>query len=248
MPALAGHLRVAADAEVAERGPVEPRQDERLVPGRARPGVDVDERERRPERARPGGRSRRGSRRPPGWPSQQSVATRSATTCSFASRASTPTSRQRRSQAGSVGLRSFCQKPGPPAPSGKRWRLSGRSARCGSMHRGDPGEVADELALRDRPAGVARRAGGKSGLSRLVSFRSTPPIAPDALTAEPVERGELLVRGGPRVEVGRRSGAAVWRRSAVRGSSASTASTVGRALDGPLAGHLERVAARPRSP
>ena len=45
--ALAGRLGIAADAEVPERGPVEPGEDERLVPGRLRAGVDVDQRERR---------------------------------------------------------------------------------------------------------------------------------------------------------------------------------------------------------
>src|SRR4051812_11278531 len=50
--ALAGGLRVAANADVLEGGPVEPREDERLVPGRHLAGVDVDVGEGRPPRVR----------------------------------------------------------------------------------------------------------------------------------------------------------------------------------------------------
>src|SRR6185369_119420 len=39
---LAGRLRVAADADVVQRGAVETRQDERLLPGRRLAWVDVD--------------------------------------------------------------------------------------------------------------------------------------------------------------------------------------------------------------
>jgi hypothetical protein len=66
-------------------------------------------------------------------PSQHIVATRSAIRCSFASRASTPTSRQRRSQPGADDGMSFCQNPMLPAPFGNRWRLSGRSLRWGRI-------------------------------------------------------------------------------------------------------------------
>src|SRR4029077_15094692 len=48
--ALAGELRIAADAEMAEGGPEEPGEDERLGPGRPFARVDIDERERRPVR------------------------------------------------------------------------------------------------------------------------------------------------------------------------------------------------------
>ena len=45
--ALAGRLRVAAHAEMPERGPVQPGQDEGLLPGRLLARVDVDVGERR---------------------------------------------------------------------------------------------------------------------------------------------------------------------------------------------------------
>ena len=69
-------------------------------------------------------------------------------------RPSTPVSCQRVSHFGAVSGMSFCQKPGRPAPFGKRWRLSGRSSRWRQHRRGDPREVADELALGDRAAAV----------------------------------------------------------------------------------------------
>ena len=46
MPRLPVTFGIAADAEVAQRGPVQPRQHEGLVPGRLLAGVDVDQRER----------------------------------------------------------------------------------------------------------------------------------------------------------------------------------------------------------
>src|SRR5262245_16395341 len=55
-PPLAGDLWVAPDLEMAERRPEELREGDRLLPRRGRPGVDVDEGERRPERGLdPGG-------------------------------------------------------------------------------------------------------------------------------------------------------------------------------------------------
>jgi hypothetical protein len=130
--ALAGRLRVPADAEVLERRPVEPGDDECLVPGRRLARVDVDEANV--------GRSGASRRLVQAWtskaawlPSQHRWATSVATRCSFASRASTPVSRQRVSHAGAVFGMSFCQKLLPSAPSGKRFRLSARPARWGSM-------------------------------------------------------------------------------------------------------------------
>ena len=134
--ALAGRLGIAADAEVPERRPVEPREDERLLPGRLLARVDVDVGERRLPRVRAGARSRRGSRSSPGCRASTASPTRSAMRWSLASRSSrpsTPVSCQRVSHVGAVAGMSFCQKPGAPAPFGNRWRLSGRSARCGSI-------------------------------------------------------------------------------------------------------------------
>ena len=55
--ALSGDLRMADDAEVLERRPIQPSQDQELLPRRLRPGIDVDERVGGPigrvDRARP---------------------------------------------------------------------------------------------------------------------------------------------------------------------------------------------------
>ena len=57
-PAPARGLGVAAHPEVGQCGPVETGQNQGLVPGRVRAGVDIDQRERRLERlletSRPG--------------------------------------------------------------------------------------------------------------------------------------------------------------------------------------------------
>ncbi len=69
-------------------------------------------------------------------PSQHRDAARSATRWSLAARSSRsrkPVSCQIVSHFGEVAGMSFCQKPCAPAPLGKRWRLSGRPTRCGSI-------------------------------------------------------------------------------------------------------------------
>ena len=45
--ALAGRLGVAADPEVFQRRPIEPGEDQRLLPGRLLARIDVDVGERR---------------------------------------------------------------------------------------------------------------------------------------------------------------------------------------------------------
>ena len=163
------------------------------------------------------------------------MATSSATRWVLASRWSGPVgwspcqpcshcSRQRRSQAGAVSGMSFCQKLGPPTPLGNRLRLSGRSARCGSM----TGAIRPKYAMRSRfviggSSGVAG-CGGKSTLSRFVSLSSRPPTRPDALAPEP--------RPGRRARRRRRRRAAVAVVGPAVGAAFAGAGAVARALAG----------------
>ena len=134
--ALAGRLGIAADAEVVERGPVQPGEDQRLLPGRPVARVDVDQGEGRLPRlgqlAGPGMDlearlvAEPGQRRDPiGDQVIVGVAVGAAVEPDL------PPARSAR-PAPWTGCPS-ARSPGAPAPLGNRCRLSGRSARCGSI-------------------------------------------------------------------------------------------------------------------
>ena len=235
-----------------ERGPVQPREGERLLPGRLVAGIDVD-------RARTSGATGRASFEVQAWtsnaawlPSQHSVATRSATRWVFglrSSRSSTPVSPSASASPARCPAGPSARSPGPPAPLGKRWRLSGRSARCGQHRRGDPGEVADQLALRDRllVRALERRE------QDLVEVRELEVVAadrPDALLAELLERRRARLRCRPRPD-GRARGA-VWS-SAPSGAADVCAQSggppssrlLGRPPTLPAASHPPRRSSRP---
>ena len=98
---------------------------------------------------------------------------------------------------------SFCQNPGAPAPLGKRWRLSGRSTQVRQHRRRDPGEVADEVPLRERGLvdAVARREQGLVEVGELeLLARDGPqalglhrPRAPRARRRTPARPGRASV-------------------------------------------------------
>ena len=160
-----------------ERGPIEPRQGERLVPGRLLAGIDVDVGERRLPRlgqlagpgvdleaglvAEPGQAGRLGRRGGGRWRRDRSGRRRR-------SRASGSATSGRSPGCSSARTRARRRR------SGKRWRLSGRSLEVRQHRRRDRREVADELALGDRRR--RRAAASNSGLSRFVSLSSWPPI------------------------------------------------------------------------
>ena len=136
MPRLPVIFGIAADAEVAERGPVEAGEDERLVPGRPLAGVDVDERE--------GGSPGLGEATGPGVdlearlvaePAQRRDPVGDEVVVRVAVVAPVDAGLVPAGQPGRGGAPGCpsARSPGAPAPLGKRWRLSGRSARCGSI-------------------------------------------------------------------------------------------------------------------
>ena len=207
---------VGAHAEVLERGPVEAGEDERLVPGRLRAGVDVDQRERR--------RPRLVDRRGPGVDLERGLVAQPAqrrrpvreqvVVAPRSSRSRNPVSCQIVSHFGALDGMSFCQKPGCPAPFGKRWRLSGRSTRCGSIAGRDPREVGDELALRGRRLvdAVTRR---EQHLVEVGELELLAADVPGPLALERGERLELRVGHEPRrVDGGRGAFGAALRRVA----------------------------------
>ena len=178
-----------------ERRPVEPGEDERLVPRRLRAGVDVD---RGRTSAGPGGSSRevQAWTSNAAWlPSQHSVATPSAIRCSFASRSSTPTSFQRRSQAGAVGGCPSARSPGRSGAVREALEVERPLGEVRQHRRRDPGEVADQLALRDRrvAAAVERR---EEDLVEVRELQVSPrrPDVPHALGRHRRERARARRR------------------------------------------------------
>ena len=126
-------------------------------------------------------------------PSQQSVATWSATRWSLALRSSdTPVSCQIVSQSGAVGRDVLLPEAGTARPVRIAVQVQWPVGEVRQHHRRDQGEVADQLALRDR-GGLA---GGRreQDLVEVGELQLAAAHLPDALGTQPIESGDL-VRG-----------------------------------------------------
>src|SRR4051794_445704 len=203
--ALAGRLGIAADADVVKRGPIEPGQDERLVPGRRIAGVDVDVGEGRAPRIRkPAGPGVDLEARLVAEPHEGRDAVSDQVVVRLAvlpllEPGLVPACQPGRGGRGDVLL------PEALARGAIRIAMEVERPVCEVREHGrrDPGEVTDELALRDRRVAIE---------DDLVEGRQLDVVfadLPDAFVAEGVQGRELGVRGLPGVCVARRGGGAV---------------------------------------
>ena len=156
-----------------ERGPVQPGQHEGLVPGRLLPGVDVDER----EGGLPGVREATGpgmdlearlvaepaqGRGPVGDEVVVGAAVAAAVDAGLV-----PAGQPLRRGLGDVLL----PEPGRPGTVGEALEVERPAVEVAQHRRGDPREVADELAFRDRAGGRRRLGAGVGPSARTAACR-----------------------------------------------------------------------------
>ena len=236
IPRLPVTFGTPVDAQVLEGAAVEAGEDERLLPGRPRPGVDVDE---RPARLRRGV-----DRRGPGVELDGGLVAEPGQ-----GRDAVGDDVGVRPPVGRVGLAPAGHPVGRPLRHvllpeevavdavGVAGEVEGPPGEVGEHHRRDQGQVADEVALRDgrlvglgRQCRVARALRGRRagpGREHLVEVRQGHVAAADRARSrragQRVERGQLVVR--------RR----LDRRCAGATSPASTAADVRRRAPPPTA-------------
>ena len=186
-----------------ERGPVQPREGDRLLPGGLVAGIDVDERERRVPRVvelrgprvdLEGGLVAEPAHRRD--PVGEQVRVRLAI-LPLLDPGLDPAVQPTRHRVGQVLL----PEAGTAGSVGKAVEVERPVGKVRQDRRGDPGEVADQLALRDRLLArvLERREEDLVEVRELEVLSADPP---DALLAELLECLELRFRRGPRVLVG----------------------------------------------